>query len=427
MYIIKFLIALSLLITFLFAQSKINLEYIIFSMDTPTQKVSLEEASNYCEILTLYGLSDWQLPNNKELSSQKDKTDFWSSEDESGETTDIRHKALCIHYKQTPRECYKFDKKSFKQSLRKPQNIIVEANELKYNSKDNHSIYIWFASRDTKNAKNNIDFSCENEKGDNQYLCYSEEDRGEISTYLANDRLYLKINRINMSDDLESSISNSHYIKSISSKFAIGEKIACDKKLKIKDEIILQRTVEDDLLNASRLGDVEGVLSALDNGANIDTTDNHKDTALSVGMEHPEIVKLLLNYDASVELEGNSMLRIAIENGNLETLQLLLDNGLKPSLDMIFSDVTKDGKFELEELFIRGDNQIVELLVKNGADVNIKDKNGYKPIEKAILAKDLTLLKTLIYYHAQIDTKLKSKICKDGLMDICSALIKTSK
>ena len=420
MYFIKLIIATFLFITPLFSQSKIDLGYIIFSQDTPNQNVRLEDASNYCEMLTLYGLSDWQLPNDKELSSQKDPTAFWSSDDDSSEEFEVLRKALCIHYKKTPKECYRFDKKSFKQSLNPPQNIVVEANELKYQSKDNHSIYIWFANRDGFNAQKDIDFSCENEENDSSYLCYSEEDRGEITTYLKDDKLYLKINRINMSDDLESGLATSHYIRSRSSKFAIGEKIACDK-IANKKEIILQRTVEDDLLNASRRGDINGILSALDNGADIDATDNHKDTALSIGIGYPKIVKLLLNYDASVELERGSMLRVAIENGNLEILQLLLDNGLKPSLDGLFSEII-DGKFELEELFIRGDNKTVRLLIQNGADVEVKDKNGYRPIDKAILAKDLVLFKILIRYHAKLDKSQKEKICKGSWAEGCISL-----
>jgi len=113
------------------------------------------------------------------------------------------------------------------------------------------------------------------------------------------------------------------------------------------------------------------------------------------------------------------MLRLAIENGNATTLQLLLDNGLKPSLEGIFSDITDDNKFELDELFIIGDNNIVRVLLKNGADVDIKDKNGYRPIDKAILAKDIILLKTLIEYNAKVDKKLKSKICKGKWVEGC--------
>jgi|GEM_PF-3439195 len=419
MYINKFIIAISLLITSLSAQNKINLDYLIFSSQIPEQKLSLEDASSYCEMLTLYGLSDWQLPNDKELSLQIDELAFWSSEDDGVEDADKRRKALCVHQKETPKECFKFDKSNFKQSLKKPQDIMAEANELNYDSKDNHSIYIWFANRDTPNAKENIDFSCDKEDNSSAYMCYSEDDRGGMTAYLKDDALYIQINRINMSDDIDSPLANSHYIKSINAQFTKGEKVACGKGIAPYVEVVLRKTVEDDLLNSARLGDVEGVLSALDNGANINTTDNHGDTALSIGIEHLKIVKLLLNYDAKIELEGDSMLRLAIENGNATTLQLLLDNGLKPSLEGIFSDITDDNKFELDELFIIGDNNIVRVLLKNGADVDIKDKNGYRPIDKAILAKDIILLKTLIEYNAKVDKKLKSKICKGKWVEGC--------
>lgn len=420
---LKFIVIISISLSCLFSQTKTNLDYLIFSLDTPKEKLSLEDASNYCDMLTLYGLSDWQLPNDKELSLEKNRLDFWSSDDnnDSNNNPNTLRKALCVHQKPTPKECFKFDKKSFKESLKTPHDVIVEANELKYESKDNHSIYISFAPKDIENAKEDKDFSCENEESGKNYLCYSEEDRGEITTYLEKERLYIKINRIDMSDDLEGSIANSHYIKSLNDKFSIGEKIACENQSKIA-EIKLEKTLEDELLNASRRGDVQGVLSALDKGANIDAKDNHNDTALSSGIEHFEVVKLLLNYDATIELEGDSMLRIAIENGDLNTLQILFDYGLKPSLDGMFSDISKDGNFELEELFIRGDNNIVRLLLKNGADVDIKDKNGYSLIDKALLAKDIILFRTLIKYHAQIDESTKAKICKGYWIDGCAFL-----
>lgn len=418
MYINKFIVAISLLITTLSAQNKINLDYLIFSTQTPEQKFSLEDGATYCEMLTLYGLSDWQLPNDKELSMQSDEMAFWSSEDEDEDLNTMR-KALCVHQKETPKECFRFNKSNFKQSLKKPQDIIVEANELKFDSKDNHSIYIWFAKRDTPNAKENIDFSCDKEDNSSAYMCYSEEDRGGITAYLKDDALYMQINRINMSDDIGSPLTNSHYIKSINAKFSRGERVDCGKGVAPYQEVVLRKTVEDDLLNSARAGYVEGVLSALDNGANIDTTDNHGDTALAIGIEHLKIVKLLLNYDAKIELESGSMLRLAIENGNATTLQLLLDNGLKPSLERIFSDITDDNRFELDELFIIGDNNIVRVLLKNGAEVDIKDKNGYRPIDKAILAKDIILLKTLIEYNAKVDKRLKSKICNGKWAEGC--------
>jgi ankyrin repeat protein len=50
-----------------------------------------------------------------------------------------------------------------------------------------------------------------------------------------------------------------------------------------------------------------------------------------------------------------------------------------------------------------GNKQICEILLKNGADINIKDKYGHYPIHKIILCKNINILDLLMKYGGNID------------------------
>ena len=415
MQIFKLIISITLITTLSLSNNKPNLNYLIFSTDIPEEVVTLEEASRYCEMITLYSLSDWQLPNAKELNHHEEHpTEFWSIDDEEiYADSDAMRQVVCVHHKSTPKKCYKFDKKYFTQTINKSEDIFVDAGELIYETKDNHSIYIYLDSQ-----KSQTDLSCEKDSLNNNYVCSSEEVEGYMRIYLQKDNLYMKSNDILLIDNSE----KQNLLKSKKDKFVQGVKTNCISTDEPLPKIVLKKSTEDDLFNASLFGDIDGILSALDLGANIDSTDNHGYTPLAVGLDNFEVVKLLLNYDADVSLPNDSILTLAIEKGNLDTVQILIDHGAEPTLKNIFSKVSKDNTFELGELFVMGDYDTVNLLIKNGANINIQDKEGYTPIDKAIIAKDIILLKTLIKNHAKVDKTQQSKVCSSSWIDGCIAL-----
>jgi len=466
-YLLFFLFCLQIVI----ANSPKDLAYILFSKEIPSQTATFEEASDYCERLTLYGLSDWQLPNTKELqyiaTSTKQKNsygiegyiekeileyidnnnslDFWSSEPfeptivsfekakDANNTKRVSakslHQVFCVHPKPVAQYCYILPQKDFIETLEKKSNILIEVGELLYPSKDNHAIHISFSRKNIPHTSYNIDFYCNKEKSTSPYICSSDEDGGEMKIYLKDKQLSIYIDYARMSYILDDPII--HSIKSKNNTFTKGIQSICPSKDKLWADVNFQATAEDALFNAASVGDINGILEALDDGADIDSLDNRGFSALLVGIEYPDVVRLLLNYDADTTINTElykSLLIPAIEEENPEIIQLLLNNGEDASLEEIFSDIDEKGEFTVDDLFALGNEEIATLLIVNGAKVDIKDEKGYTPIYKAVLAKNMYMLELLIKYKAKLDTvyennqTLRSKACAEKWEEGCMLL-----
>ncbi|KAL6918448.1 hypothetical protein FSST1_009943 [Fusarium sambucinum] len=123
----------------------------------------------------------------------------------------------------------------------------------------------------------------------------------------------------------------------------------------------------------------EVVRLLLDHGASVYNTDWMGSTALHVACTHnssPETVRLLLEDGAEVNAKDNSA-ATAIENasrrGNLETMQLLIDNGAH-SIGSGLYDAMSNKHLEG-----------VQFLLDNGADVNAKDPRFGTPLNFALV------------------------------------------
>ena len=393
-----------------------GLDYLVLSEEEPMQTEIFDKAQKICSMITLYGLSQWQLPNTKELKFiyGKDAKHFWADDNSESETS---FNVLCVHPKPTPQKCYVFDKNSLKETLKKSSNLIIESGELLYDTKEQHTIFLSFSIKNIPHTTYNIDLFCER-NGKKNYVCLGDEDSGEVKLYFKDNILYANIDKVRMSYDENDNVIN--YVSSKKDIYVKSKPVECPKSNNSWKDVIYEKSFEDDLMNASIVGNLRAILDALDSGADIDATDKLGFTALAKGIENLEVVKMLLNYDASTKLNTDtyeSILDLAIEKSTPQVIQLLIDNGESPTLKNIFSGIDENGDFEIEDLFALGDEQIVKLLLLNGADANIKDEKGYTLVYKAILAKNIILLKLFTDFHATIDKKSKDLACsswKDG-------------
>ena len=153
---------------------------------------------------------------------------------------------------------------------------------------------------------------------------------------------------------------------------------------------------------------------------------------------------MLLEYGAgkarvrSMRNELDDALYKAIENGHVETVGLLMDNGAKVYLPIYRAIINRrnDASIDLIKLLIekgadineqddqrgetplmtaaradiRGKEQLIDFLIKSGADINITDKNGNN------------VMLNFIYYEGGDDYYLKTKnekivpfLIKEGL------------
>jgi ankyrin repeat protein len=142
------------------------------------------------------------------------------------------------------------------------------------------------------------------------------------------------------------------------------------------------------LLAAAQRNQVEAARLLIAAGADVNKQDQRKDSAfLYAGAAgHLEILKLTWKAGANTRITnryGGVALIPACERGHVETVEFLLT-----STDTNVNHVNNLGWTGLLEAIILGDGgarhqRIVELLIRNRADVNLADKEGVTPLAHA--------------------------------------------
>ena len=178
---------------------------------------------------------------------------------------------------------------------------------------------------------------------------------------------------------------------------------------------------EKDILNAVKNNDIQAVRKALENGADVNTTDNSRRSLLLIATnktniemakllvkygadvnqqadnldspflyagasEQTELVQLFLNHGARFDVfnrYNGSALIPACERGHIETVKLLAN-----TKDYPIDHVNRLGWTGLMEAIILGDGskkyqQIVQILKDAGAKMDIPDRDGITPLQHA--------------------------------------------
>ena len=123
------------------------------------------------------------------------------------------------------------------------------------------------------------------------------------------------------------------------------------------------------LMLAAERGNAANIITALDQGANINITNSFGITALMGAAKsgHTEIVKLLLEHGADVarvdEANGATALMFAAKKGHTETVKLLLDN------DANINQADPHGYTALMYAAAAGHEETVRLLLDRGAQI----------------------------------------------------------
>jgi hypothetical protein len=141
-------------------------------------------------------------------------------------------------------------------------------------------------------------------------------------------------------------------------------------------------SLNEELLDASKKGDVEKVKKLLKEGADVNAKDRFGFTPLHYTAlnGHIEIVKLLIERGADVNAKTNggwTPLRFAAIYGHIEIVKLLIERGA----DVNAKD--KDGRTPLHSAAFYGHVEVVRLLLEHGADPNIKNIWGQTAIDLA--------------------------------------------
>ncbi len=127
----------------------------------------------------------------------------------------------------------------------------------------------------------------------------------------------------------------------------------------------------------------------LSHGANINERDNMEKTPLqhAVSSGNIRITELLIAAGADVNVvnqEGETALNIAYENNQIELVKILVNSGadtsqLPKDADLSFKDENIDKR--LQEAAYDGNRELIEALLKRGANVNtVEGELGYTPL-----------------------------------------------
>lgn len=138
-------------------------------------------------------------------------------------------------------------------------------------------------------------------------------------------------------------------------------------------------------------GDLQGVRSALDAGADIHRPNAHGITPLMAAARasRPEVAELLIERGArvrDVDKRGFTALHYAAQNGLTGTVGLLLDRGAPVNA------MAGTGRYTpLHLAVIDSRDEAAVLLVERGADLEQKNAQGFNALEIAASRRDYEL------------------------------------
>ena len=171
------------------------------------------------------------------------------------------------------------------------------------------------------------------------------------------------------------------------------------------------------LLEAVDWGHVEIVKELLKHGANPNYHGNNS-LHMASSSGNIEIVKELLKYGAKVDITNESNktpLHLAMENGHKDIFQELVQNGVgawkiawKITRPIIMETIlggtfSKEEKYLIHSAIECNDEEMLDLLLKNGANTNLQDLQGMTPLHLAIIAEHATMVQKLLKCKANPD------------------------
>ena len=195
------------------------------------------------------------------------------------------------------------------------------------------------------------------------------------------------------------------------------------------------------LMWAALMGREETMEKLLENGAQIDYQEAETGyTALmyAAQLNKPDSVRFLLDHGANYDLEskdGAMALMLAMQEDNVEIVDMLMEKGAKMNLKLIdpagydFLTVLSDrASPKIVEIAIKmGANvneqnaankrtalmiaamsdriEVMKVLLENGADPNIVDKNLYSPLMVASIRNNYEIVKLLVEHGAKLNLK----------------------
>jgi len=172
--------------------------------------------------------------------------------------------------------------------------------------------------------------------------------------------------------------------------------LSAGAKINIKEENARNGKGTTLLHNAAKIGFKELVEQLIKDGANVAILDSEKRTPLHYATTKEVAALLMLDINAMDEY-GNTPLHLAVDRGSQDIAELLIANGARVNVR------NANGQTPLYQAIAIGHNEMAALLINNGTDVNNIDGSGTTPLHKAAHYGTVKILKLLIAKGAKIN------------------------
>ena len=123
----------------------------------------------------------------------------------------------------------------------------------------------------------------------------------------------------------------------------------------------MSTTLNDQLIEASKHGDLEKVKELVENGADIHAQDDHA-LCWSANNGQLDVVKYLVENGADIHAYNDDALRLSAEKSNIDLVKYLVENG---------ANIHADNDYALRLSALHGHLNVVKYLVENGANQSI--------------------------------------------------------
>ncbi len=123
-------------------------------------------------------------------------------------------------------------------------------------------------------------------------------------------------------------------------------------------------------------------------------------------MDYDKTAALLLDHGAEVNgkdpQSGITALHVAVQRGNAEIVRLLIKRGARVNIPDNAGD-TPLHAMALNYNYRENHEQIIDILLRAGADINRKNNRGRTPLHKAAIYNERTVVRDLLKYHAALN------------------------
>jgi len=187
--------------------------------------------------------------------------------------------------------------------------------------------------------------------------------------------------------------------------------------------------IDSDLIEACKNNKSQDVRKALKNGANVgvafrQTLEEVTPLILVSTKGYAEVIEVLLEFNPEVNAKTSfghaTALLQAVSNEHINCVEILLKNGAN------VNQGDKLGRTPLMDAAENGNKDILEILIKSGADINGQDKQGRTPLSYCLdfVSKDdnkyFDIAYQLVFQH-HCDATKKGRTTNRTFLHCCAA------